>query len=357
MQYFLSLFNAGMKETSSDEVHVKVSESEEATHLMLLEAIYKADILNDASVDELLAVLELADKYDVKFVFKKSKYVLQTRVNSLDVCKQVMYVIKEKHSFEDVEDLAETMQVTMGQDFTPLENHWQTEKFTSQSQPFVQYLLASTSLQTRCENTVFQSLMHWMEVNNVDPEALEKKCGLLKAIRFEKLTIDYLYNVVRVHPIASKMPSFQDLMLEGMTYHALSPQLKQRLVEEVTPRQRQVLNGATPQFTWKISQAQLFTHNQTRIDSEKFWICGYKAFMQVEYCSGSTASNNYSARIYLNILELTNKSYVPLTWNVNGSSCNFNFSNTAYSCCVTVRFNSRSIGDPAAITITINEPQ
>ena len=94
---------------------MKVSECEEATHLMLLEAIYKADILNDATVEELLAVLELADKYDVKFVFKKCKYVLQTRVKTLDICKQVMYVIKEKHSFEDVEDLATTMQVTMGQ--------------------------------------------------------------------------------------------------------------------------------------------------------------------------------------------------------------------------------------------------
>ena len=340
-----------MKETSSKEVHVKVAESEEGTHLMLLEAIYKADILNDASVDELLAVLELADKYDVKFVFKKCKYVLQTRVNTLDTCKQVMHVIKEKHNFEDVEDLAETMQVTMGQNFTPLENHWQTEKFTSQSQPFVQYLLASSSLQTGCENTVFQSLMHWMEINNVDPEALEKDSGLLKAVRFEKLTIDYLYNVVRIHPIASKMPSFQDLMLQGMTYHALSPELKQRLEAEVTPRQRQVLGAGTPQYIWSISKTRLFTHSSTRIDSEKFWLCGYKAYMQAEFFSGGHGNNNYQVKIHLNFPELTNKSFFPLHWSVNGVAGFHNFSiNTSNF--VYVTFNKAYTTDPIAISIT-----
>jgi hypothetical protein len=345
-----------MKESSSKEVHVKVSESEEATHLMLLEAIYKADILNGASVEELLAVLELADKYDVKFVFKKCKYVLQTRVTTLDICKQVMHIIKEKHSFGDVEDLAATMQVTMGQQFTPLENHWQTEKFTSQSQPFVQYLLASSNLQTRCENTVFQALMHWMEVNNVDPTSLEKDSGSLKSVRFEKLTIDYLYNVVRAHPIASKMPGFQDLMLQGMTYHALSPELKQRLTE-VTPRQRQILNTTTPQFTWTISKSQLFTYNSTRIDSEKFWLCGYKAYMQIEFYSGNTRINNYSANIYLSLLELTSKSYVPLSWAVNGHGGTYNFTSTSATASVLVTFYRNSAPDPASITITVNEPQ
>ena len=284
---------------------------------MLLEAIYKADSLNDVAVEELLAVLELADKYDVKFVFKKCKYVLQTRVKTLDICKQVMHVIKEKHSFEDVEDLATTMQVTMGQSFTPLENHWQTETFTSQSQPFLKYLLASSNLQTRCENTVFQALMHWMEVNNVDPASLEKDSGLLKSVRFEEITIDYLYNVVRVHPIASKMPGFQDLMLQGMTYHALSPELKQRLTSEITPRQRQI-NADVVQYTWTISKTQLLTYNTNPIASETFWLCGYKAYMKLQYYSRYSSGNSYSVKVFVHLLGLTNKSYVPLNWTVSG---------------------------------------
>ena len=351
-----------MKESSIKEVHVKVSECEEGTHLMLLEAIYKADILNDATVEELLAVLELADKYDVKFVFKKCKYVLQTRVKTLDICQQVMHVIKEKHSFEDVEDLTTTMQVTMGQNFTPLENHWQTEKFTSQSQPFVKYLLASSDLQTRCENTVFQALMHWMEVNNVDPAGLEKDSGLLKSVRFEEITIDYLYNVVRVHPIASKMPGFQDLMLQGMTYHALSisPELKQRLTEEITPRQRQ-MNSGIAQYTWKISRTQLLTNNSTPIDSETFWLCGYKAYMKLQYCSGYSGGNCYSVRVLVHLLELTNKSHVPLNWTVSGQgfsavSGNHNFTSDSSHSRSTqyVTFNTTSVGATTSLMIKVN---
>ena len=358
-KYFRSLFCSGMKESSIKEVHVKVSECEEATHLMLLEAIYKADILNDAAVEELLAVLELADKYDVKFVFKKCKYVLQTRVQTLDICKQVMHVIKEKHSFEDVEDLATTMQVTMGQNFTPLENHWQTEKFTSQTQPFVEYLLASSQLQTCCENTVFQALMHWMEVNNVDPASLDKDSRLLKSVRFEAITIDYLYNVVRVHTIASKMPGFQDLMLQGMTYHALSPELKQLHSSEITPRQRQINTGIA-QYTWTISRAQLMNYKTTPINSEKFWLCGYKAYIHLQYNSAYRGGNSYSVQVYVHLLELTNKSYVPLTWTVSGQcfsavSANYNFSSTSSSSVQNITFNTTSVWSTTSLTITVNK--
>jgi hypothetical protein len=52
-----------MKENQDKEVHVKlVSESEENGHLILLEAVYRDDVLNDRTVDEQLAVLELVNK-------------------------------------------------------------------------------------------------------------------------------------------------------------------------------------------------------------------------------------------------------------------------------------------------------
>ena len=67
--YFRSLLHSsGMKETHDTKVHIKISESEEHAHLNLLQAMYDGEILNDKTIDELLAVLELADKYDVKFV-------------------------------------------------------------------------------------------------------------------------------------------------------------------------------------------------------------------------------------------------------------------------------------------------
>ncbi len=86
--YFRSLFFDGIKESiSPKEVNVQISESEEQAHLMLLEAMYKIDTLDNANVDELLEVLRLAHKYNVKFVFKKSKYCLQAMVDSLELQK------------------------------------------------------------------------------------------------------------------------------------------------------------------------------------------------------------------------------------------------------------------------------
>ena len=100
--YFRSLFFDGIKESiSPKEVNVQISESEEQAHLMLLEAMYKIDTLDNANVDELLEVLRLAHKYDVKFVFKKSKYCLQAMVDSL---------IEVDNTITDVADLASTLQ-------------------------------------------------------------------------------------------------------------------------------------------------------------------------------------------------------------------------------------------------------
>ena len=79
-----------MKENLDKEVHVKVSESEENAYLVLLEAMYSGDVLNDKTVGELLPVLELANKYDLKFIFKKCKYVLQKSATTFEVCTQIM---------------------------------------------------------------------------------------------------------------------------------------------------------------------------------------------------------------------------------------------------------------------------
>ena len=46
--YFRSLFFSGMKGSNTNEVHVQISTSEEQAHLMLLEAMYKIDTLDNA---------------------------------------------------------------------------------------------------------------------------------------------------------------------------------------------------------------------------------------------------------------------------------------------------------------------
>ena len=320
--YFRSLFYSGMKESKTTEVHLKIPEFEEKGHLHLLEAIYRPDILNKGSVDELLVVLELADKYDVKFVFRKCKYVLQAMDLSLDICEKIMHDIEVKHNMTNVWDLASTVQSFLAKEFSPLDKTWQTESFKNLSEALLKSLLSSDKVATLSENTVFHALMYWIECNNFDTsnnEPHHQSSSLLSLVRFELLTVDYLYNVVQHHSIATKMAHFRDLYLKGISYHALTKGIKDRMISEI-PQERDKVEGDIVQFTWIIEKDKLETLDAgAKINSEVFWWCGYEMQMFLEK-SSSSASYRYYANVILEILGLTSKSNVEVSWKCKISS-------------------------------------
>ena len=313
--YFRSLLHSsGMKETLCREVHLKISESEENAHLILVEAMYRSDVLNNKSVDELLAVLELADKYDVKFVFRKCKYVLQTNATTFEISTQIMHVIKVKHNMNDVEDLAATLQVVLAQEFSPLHENWQSEKFSSLSEPSVKYLLSNDDLIVQSENTVFQSLMHWMEQNDVDPASLEETNDLLAVVRFKSVTIDYLYNVIKTHPIAQEMPKFVELYLAGITYHAIPQEQKHLLFDQ--PMLRKKPNIGIYQHTFVIKKEDydnVRRNTKFNVNGDEFWACGYK--MSID---GSLQWSFFdrSFQPYLTVHDLNLENLVPLEFSI-----------------------------------------
>jgi hypothetical protein len=312
--YFRSLLHSsGMKETHDTEVHLKIPESEENAHLVLLEAMYRSDVLNDKSVDELLDVLELADKYDVKFVFKKCKYVLQQNATTFEISTKIMHVIKVKHNMNDVEDLAATLQSVLAHEFSPLDENWQSEKFTSLSEPSVKYLLRSDEVIVQSENTVFHALVHWMEQNDVDPAGLEETNDLLAVVRFKLVTVDYLYNVIKNHPIALRMPKFNELYLGGMTYHAI-PEEQKKLLEE-QPVLRKKPERDIIQYT--------FVAKKYGLNSDTFWACGYKMSVGLVYRIQKTSGSRYNQTSYydpcLSIHDLNKESSVPLNFTITRS--------------------------------------
>ena len=306
-----------MKENLDKEVHVKVSESEENAYLILLEAMYCGDVLNDKTVSELLAVLELANKYDLKFIFKKCKYVLQKNATTFEVSTQMMQVIKVKHDMSDVEELATTIGLVFAKEFSPLDNNWKSEKFTTLSQPSLKYLLCSDDLTVQCENTVFHALMNWMEQNEIDPTTTS---DLLCVVRFKLIMVDYLYNVVKDHFIASKMPKYDELFLNAMIYHAL-PVEQKKLFRE------QPLVGKDP---GKISQYTVVVEGQdfeaaqktgTYESSDVFSACGYEmrvdlSFERIRYSSGTYA--------VLHVRNLGEESFAPLQFSIEKNERSIN---------------------------------
>ena len=318
--YFRSLLHSsGMKEAHDTEVHLKIPESEENAHLVLLEAMYRNEVLNDKSVDEVLDVLELADKYDVKFVFKKCKYVLQQNATTFGISAQIMHVIKVKHDMSDVEDLAATLQLVLAQEFSPLDENWQSEKFNSLSEPSLKYLLSSDDLIVQSENTVFHALMHWMERSAVDPTALKKSNDLLAVVRFKLVTIDYLYNVINNHPIASKMPKFNELYLDGMTYHAIPTKQKTFLPQQPVLRKKPKRKISQKVFLITKEVYDAAKKSKTKLNLGEFWACGYQIRVYILRESSIGSASDF---LILSVSNLNKQSLVPLKfmyYDQNGS--------------------------------------
>ena len=303
--YFRSLFHSsGMKESQEKEVHMKISKSEETGHLLLVEAMYRSDVLDDKTVDELLAVLELANKYDLKLVFKKCKSILQTNPTTFEKSTKIMHLINENHNMNDVEDLLGIVQLGLVKEFCPLDNHWQSDKFASLSELCLKYVLSSDKLIVQSENTVFHALMYWMEENEIDPASLEETNDLLAVVRFKLVTIDYLYNVMRTHPIATKMPNFNEFYHGGLTYHAL-PSEQKKLFKEKPVLRKNTLETII-QYTFAVKKEDYDTvfANGSELNSETFWACGYKINVGI--------NPSTSEHPYIIVHNLKKESYVPL---------------------------------------------
>ena len=319
--YFRSLFFSGMKESNTKKVHVQISTNEEQAHSMLLEVMYKIDTLDKASVDEVLEVLRLAHKYDVKFVFRKCKYVLKDMVDSLETCDQIMHFIKVDNTITDVEDLVSTLQSFLANEFSPLDKTWQITSFKDLCMPSLKYLLSSDKLVTVSENSVFHALMYWIEKRGIE-NVLESQehPSLLSVVRFELIPIDYLYNIVQHHPVATKLMDFTDHYLKGISYHALSDTMKQRLPHQ--PVKRKVETQPFVAFTWVIPTHKLsdaaFSPTDKTLESEEFWYCGYEMRLVIsDIVKDRDPHESYAmfmAKLSLEISNLTEESEVSIQW-------------------------------------------
>ena len=322
--YFRSLFYSGMKESNAKEVHIQILASEEQAHLMLLEAMYKIDTLDNASLEELLNVLKLTHKYDVEFVFKKCKYCLQAMVDSLEVCEIIMRFIKVDNTITDVEDLGNTLQSFLAQEFSPLDQTWQTASFEGLCEPSLRYLLSSNEILAASENTIFHALMHWISENVLESEGMP---SILSVVRFELIPIDYLYNIVQHHSIARKLPAFNDHYLQGISYHALSDNMKKKL--RCQPAKRKPSTDLLLVHTWVIPRNKLdnLVGTGKKLMSDRFSFSGYtialiiKNVVKAQNSRGMSGNQElFTAKLFLGICNLTQQSEVSIQWHPESES-------------------------------------
>ena len=321
-KYFRAMFYSGMKEAKSKEVHIWIHESEEQSHLKMLEAIYRPYILDNSTVEELLQILELADKYDVTYVFRKCIYLIEKCSLNIVDCEMILNCIEIKKKIPSTSELAATVREYVASEFSPLDTNWENEKFTNLSEAMLRVLLSCKNLKTQSENTVFHALMYWIISTGYDYHIIPKGTeSILSLVRFELLTIDYLYHVVQDHHIAKEMPSFSDLYLKGITYHALPSSMKRNVITRPEPAE------STLQYMWVITKDELIkallngksgeTEGESNpasdscLISSRFWWCGYEMQMNM---SLTQYMGYLCGKLHLLVHGLKKRSRLPVRW-------------------------------------------
>ena len=308
--YFKALFYSGMKETYSKEVVMKIYEHELQAHLTLIEAMYKLDVLIDKDYHLVVQVLALAHKYDVRHVIKKCKYVLLSTTPSLDMCD---YCLREMEHLSDMADIYDMLEKFLVKEFIPIDKTWTMEKFIELSIAALRLLLGSDSLATQSENTIFVALMEWVSCN-ISWKARDK-CDLLDVVRFEFMSVDFLYDIVQDHDVATKMPGYDKYLLKGLAYHGFSQIRREQL--EPKPKKRPFVADAGPTFSWVIDdklEEKLTKFPGVPVYSNIFWYQGYKMKLQLGYTEDLS-----KFQFYLTILDLKGEACLYASYSAQSS--------------------------------------
>ena len=267
---------------------MKIYEHELEAHLVLIEAMYKLDVLNDKEYRLIVQILVLANKYDVPLVIKKCTYVLLATTASLEMCE---YILQQTEHLTEMALVYDMLQTFLVKEFSPFDEIWTTKKFSDLSEAAVRLLLKSDDLATQSENTIFVALMKWVRVHWLELH----KCDLLDVVRFELMSADFLYDVVRQDFLAERMPGFTDYLQKGLAYHSFSEMRREQL--EPKPKKcRASMSVAGPTFSWIIDdelEETLSKFPGKRIFSNEFWYQGYKMRLRLSYSEDLTKCSFY----------------------------------------------------------------
>ena len=286
--YFKALFYSGMKETYSKEVAMKIYDHELEAHLVLIEAMYKLDVLKDKDYHLVVQVLVLANKYDIPLVIKKCKYILSATTPSLEMCE---YVLKQTEHLTKMDVVYDVLQKCLIEQFSPIDRSWRTEKFTELSEAALRLLLKSDDLATMSENTIFLALMKWVDIHY--PFEWDK-CKMLDVLRFEFMSVDFLYDVVRENDGAKKMPGFAELFQKGLAYHGFSVMRREQLKQKL--KKRATVKRSGPTFSWVIDdklKEKLAKFPRKDLLSDKFWHQGYQMRLSLSFSEDSSQCSFY----------------------------------------------------------------
>ena len=149
-----------------------------------------------------------------------------------------------------------------------------------------------------------------------------------------------LHNCAQHDSIAKTFPDFNHQYLRGISYHALSSNIRETLNNKPVKRDdKPAQTGgakkppeATPKFTWSFTwvistdKLEAIIENEKELKSDEFWYCGYKMVLtigHVKKCDHYYRGNNmetFNAKLFLEILNVKKHSAVEISWSVTNQT-------------------------------------
>jgi hypothetical protein len=216
-RFFLSLFSAGMIETSQKEVWLSIHEEEKAALLDVLGFLYRGTF-KSFDFDHLLKVLLLSDKYDVPVTLEAASRAIQKHDLTPHQCEVLLDLqssLQENKAFNPAvargRDLLEA-------EFSNLDQWWSRPDVWSLGHHAMRLILGGERTQVTSENTAFAILEKWL---SVDWEARHRYIPeLAPLLRWAAMDVNYLQDVVRNCAWLTCFDWFREIFTEAVMWHA-----------------------------------------------------------------------------------------------------------------------------------------
>eukprot|EP01114_Cavostelium_apophysatum_P005861 TRINITY_DN17022_c0_g1_i1.p1 TRINITY_DN17022_c0_g1~~TRINITY_DN17022_c0_g1_i1.p1 ORF type:complete len:347 (-),score=49.50 TRINITY_DN17022_c0_g1_i1:46-1086(-) len=151
--------------------------------------MHHGDLKSD-SVDDLIGILQLADKYCVNRAIWAASERLRTSIKELSDCCRCLEFFSENYSVQLQQQIENICTSFLLKTFSNFEIDWKKPEFKSLPISALLALLNSSELSVMTENTVFAAAEAWVAA---DPDRSSQWGTLFPYIRFHFMTSDYLY--------------------------------------------------------------------------------------------------------------------------------------------------------------------
>lgn len=304
-RFFLSLFSAGMLETSQKEVWLSIHEEEKDALLDVLGFLYRG-AFKSLDFDHLLKILLLSDKYDVPVALEAASRVIQKQELSPHQCEVLLDLQSSLH-----ENKAFNPAVAHGRDrleaqYSDLDTWWSRPEVWSLGHHVMRLILGSESTRVTSENTAFAILERWL---SVDWDGRHMHIPeLARLLRWAAMDVDYLQDVVRSCEWLSCYDWFRELFTEAVMWHAFSPERKASVLARNTeggrfrhrPEPQQPARSL--QVEWEVDVGQLQQCGAKHVDSPSYQHHGYHFTLQLckEQATGRDGSSSVGLYVFAN---------------------------------------------------------